>query len=133
MSTNLFGSDLHDKLIGHLKWSTSGKYIAAAMENVVNIWPMPDSSEANEEYNNWFIDDQGEFVTSIAWPKCRRENVVSKEYVLIGRIDGSVALISLYKGTKHVEVLVNCCMPHSKYINMEFMPVIQFLNCYLNF
>ncbi|KRT81776.1 Regulator of chromosome condensation repeat containing protein, partial [Oryctes borbonicus] len=113
MSSNLFGSELNDKLIAHLKWSTSGKYIAAAMENIINIWPMPDSAEENEEHTNWFIDDQAEIVTSITWPKRRRENVVSKEYLLVGKIDGSVALISLYKGLKHVEVLVNCCMQHT--------------------
>ncbi|KAK9737174.1 HECT-domain (ubiquitin-transferase) [Popillia japonica] len=113
ISSNLFGSDLHDKLITHLKWSTSGKYIAAAMENIINIWPMPDSTEENEEHTNWFIDDQTEMVTSLVWPKRRRENVVSKEYLLVGKIDGSVALISLYKGMKHVEVLVNCSMQHT--------------------
>lgn len=75
---------------------------------------MPDSTEENEEHTNWFIDDQTEMVTSLVWPKRRRENVVSKEYLLVGKIDGSVALISLYKGMKHVEVLVNCSMQHSE-------------------
>lgn len=125
MSNNLFGSDLHDKLIGHLKWSTGGHYIAAAMENVVNVWPMStNNTEEHEEYANWFIEDQGEIVTSITWPRCRRENVVSKEYLLIGRIDGSVALMSLYKGIKHVEVLANCCMQNSEYRTVKIYLLI---------
>ena len=38
-STNVFGSELHGELISHLAWSSSGKFLSAAMEKSINIWP----------------------------------------------------------------------------------------------
>lgn len=38
---NVCGKDLEGTLISRLAWSSNGKYIAAAMEDTLNIWYLP--------------------------------------------------------------------------------------------
>ncbi|KAF2896405.1 hypothetical protein ILUMI_09771 [Ignelater luminosus] len=112
-SMNVYGTELQGKLIGHIKWSPTGDYIAAAMENIINIWPVSMSNEETDGCKEWFIDDQHEFVTCMTWPKYKHEDVNKKDYLLVGRIDGTVSLISVYRGNKEVETLINCSLSHA--------------------
>ncbi|KAJ8965419.1 hypothetical protein NQ314_004172 [Rhamnusium bicolor] len=105
-SIDVFGSELQGKLIGHLKWSPTGEYIAAALDNFINIWPL-NKSEQSDGYSDWFIEDQKEFITVITWPKYKSDSSCDKDYMLVGKIDGSVTLITVYKENKQVETLQN--------------------------
>lgn len=40
-----YGNELNGDLIGLLSWSPSGKFLAAAVENIVNIWHVPGKLE----------------------------------------------------------------------------------------
>jgi WD40 repeat protein len=40
-SENVFGSELSGELISQLGWSASGKFVAAAMDSIVNVWHLP--------------------------------------------------------------------------------------------
>lgn len=106
MSTDVFGSELQGRHISHLKWSPTGEYIAAALDNIINVWPLTKSEESSC-YNDWFIEDQTEFITAMVWPKQKNECMNNKDYILIGKIDGSVACITVYKEKKQVESLSN--------------------------
>nr|XP_022910583.1 probable E3 ubiquitin-protein ligase HERC1 [Onthophagus taurus] len=109
-STDLFGCELQDKPISHLKWSTAGKYLAAAMENVVNIWPLPKNDATNPELAKWFMENQEETITAMEWPKNKEFSHSSKEHLLIGKVDGSVTLMAFSEGTRSVETLFNYCL-----------------------
>ncbi|XP_018324237.1 probable E3 ubiquitin-protein ligase HERC1 isoform X2 [Agrilus planipennis] len=113
-SINVYGAELQGKTIGHLKWSPNGDFVAAAMENVINVWPTRNMSQEREGLQKWFIDGQKEFITTMTWPQIKREEDLNgKEYLLIGRIDGSVSLISITSETKEVQHLSNCSLQHA--------------------
>lgn len=114
-SADFFGNDLQGRHIGHLKWSATGEYIAAALDNFINIWNLK-TTERYDGYNNWFIDDQKEFITAMTWPKNDNEAKNNEEYLLIGKIDGSVSLIAVQKGEKREKILQNYCLPRGKLI-----------------
>lgn len=86
-SEDTFGNDLQGKLIGHLCWSPKGDYLAASLDSVVNIWPMK-KSDQSEGYD-WLIEEQKEFITTMCWPKTKNEEVIDRENLLIGKIDGN--------------------------------------------
>ncbi|XP_039291292.1 probable E3 ubiquitin-protein ligase HERC1 [Nilaparvata lugens] len=44
LSENVYGSQLNGQLIDHLGWSPSKKFIAASMNNTINIWYLPEIS-----------------------------------------------------------------------------------------
>ena len=69
-----------------------GNYLAAALDNIINIWPIK-KSEQSEGYD-WFIEYQKEFITVICWPRFKNEEQTDKEYLLIGKIDGKCLLIN---------------------------------------
>lgn len=106
ISIDVFGSELHGRQISHLQWSPSGKYIAAALDNIVNVWPLT-KSENIRCYDSWFIEDQKATITAMVWPKYKNHCVTSKDYLLIGKVDGSVTCITVHKGKKSVEHLKN--------------------------
>lgn len=114
MSTDIFGSELQGRHIGHLKWSPTGEYIAAALDNIINVWPL-NKSEETSCYNDWFIEDQKEFITALVWPRHRRESSSNKEYLCVGKMDGSVTLMTIHKEKKQAETLSNFSVPHCKY------------------
>lgn len=114
-SHDVFGCELHGKLIGHLKWSPGADYIAAAMENVINVWCAKGASEERmNAYGFWFIEDQHEFVTAMTWPKCKIGEDDCKDYLIVGKIDGSVSLVTVMKHSKDVQHLVNCSLTFGK-------------------
>nr|CAI5839109.1 unnamed protein product [Callosobruchus analis] len=110
IATDIFGSELQGKLIGHLKWSPTGEFLAAALDNYINIWPMKKSEEA-ESYSDWFIEDQKQFITALCWPKNKSEGTSEKSFLLVGKIDGSVSMITICSENKQVEHLTNFCLP----------------------
>lgn len=113
---DVYGCDLQGKHIGHLKWSSSADYIAAAMENIVNIWYLECSTESSSSNNGCFIDNQNDFITAMTWPSFKSREDYSKNYLIVGKIDGSVSLISIYKDEKEVVPLANCSTTHGKSI-----------------
>ncbi|CAG9853588.1 unnamed protein product [Phyllotreta striolata] len=112
VSTDVFGSELQDRLIGHLKWSPMGNFIAAALDNVINIWPLKKCENVNC-YNDWIIEDQKEFITTMTWPKNKDETTCVKDYLIVGKIDGSVSMITLTEDSKQVSVLQEFTMTRS--------------------
>ncbi|XP_050515460.1 probable E3 ubiquitin-protein ligase HERC1 isoform X1 [Diabrotica virgifera virgifera] len=110
MSTDVFGNELLGHLIGHLEWSPTGLYIAAALNNIINIWPLKKSENTNS-YSDWFIDDQKDFILQMKWPKNKGKHIQDKDYLLVGKLHGSVSLITVTEGNKQVEELQNFSMP----------------------
>ncbi|KAK4883685.1 hypothetical protein RN001_007004 [Aquatica leii] len=111
-SMDVYGVELQGKLIGNIKWSPTGDYIAASMENIVNVWPLTSCTE-EDSYGEWFIDDQQGIITCMTWPICKNEEPSKRNYLLIGRIDGTVSLISVYRNDKRVQTLINCSLAHA--------------------
>lgn len=106
ISIDIFGNELYGRQISQLHWSPSGEYIAAALENYINVWPLT-KSENISCYNSWFIEDQTEIITAMVWPKYKNQYDNNKDYLLIGKIDGSVACITVNKEKKCEEHLTN--------------------------
>ncbi|XP_030752542.1 probable E3 ubiquitin-protein ligase HERC1 [Sitophilus oryzae] len=104
-SINTFGNDLQGKLIGHLEWSPMGDYLAAALDSVINIWCIR-KTEQSQEFD-WFVEHQKEFITVMCWPKNKNENATDKDYLLVGKIDGTVTLLTVLHASKRVETLMN--------------------------
>lgn len=115
-NTEVYGRELQGKLIGHLKWSPESDYIAAAMENIINVWYLKGVNVGGEEgYGGWFIEDFQEFVTAMTWPKHKEIANTTKNYLIVGKIDGSVSLVIVDKSHKEVEHLVNCSLSFGKF------------------
>ncbi|XP_057693805.1 probable E3 ubiquitin-protein ligase HERC1 isoform X9 [Corythoichthys intestinalis] len=77
-------------------WSVTGKYLASAMEKMVNIWQV--------NGGKGLLDVQPHWVSALAWPDDEPESLWSGEptdMLLVGRMDGSLGLI---------EVLDSCSM-----------------------
>ncbi|XP_076258464.1 putative E3 ubiquitin-protein ligase HERC1 isoform X2 [Rhynchophorus ferrugineus] len=113
-SMDTFGPDLQGKLISHLQWSPNGDYLAAALDTVINIWPIAKvSSGLFLEQMNWFIEHQKEFITVMCWPRNKSKNFAEKDHLLVGKIDGTVTLLTILKDSKQVETLTNFCLSHA--------------------
>ncbi|KAL7980305.1 hypothetical protein Chor_014634 [Crotalus horridus] len=71
-------------------WSISGKYLAGALEKMVNIWQV--------NGGKGLLDIQPHWVSALAWPE---ENPSAAwageepEFLLVGRMDGSLGLIEV--------------------------------------
>lgn len=102
LSQDMYGSDLQGKIISQLTWSTSGRYIAAVMENTLNIWAIGSKNEKKEFY----IDEQSAYITCVTWPKIERQS--EKQQLIVGRINGSVALVMFNNEQKETLELENC-------------------------
>ncbi|XP_050295909.1 probable E3 ubiquitin-protein ligase HERC1 isoform X2 [Anthonomus grandis grandis] len=111
LNVNTFGNDLQGKLIGHLRWSSTGDYLAASLDNVVNIWPIKRQIDHAQGYE-WFIEPQQEFITVICWPNKKNEETVNTEHLLVGKIDGTVSVLLINKETNKIETLMNFSVPH---------------------
>lgn len=122
ISDDIFGNELNGRLIGHLKWSPTGKYLAAAMDNVINIWPIT-SSELTKK--DWFIEDQKNFITTLTWPKIKSNESNEQDFLLVGKIDGSVTLIKVGDGVKQIEPLVNCSLNCGKLFQLNSLVQIS--------
>ncbi|XP_068597946.1 probable E3 ubiquitin-protein ligase HERC1 [Brachionichthys hirsutus] len=73
-----------------LGWSVTGKYLASAMEKMVNIWQV--------NGGKGLLDVQPHWVSALAWPKEEAESLwygEPKDLLLVGRMDGSLGLIEV--------------------------------------
>ncbi|XP_042200055.1 probable E3 ubiquitin-protein ligase HERC1 [Callorhinchus milii] len=85
-------------------WSVSGKYVAAAIEKVVNIWQV--------NGGKGLLDLQPHWVSALAWPEegpvaCWAGDTL--EVLLVGRMNGSLGLIEVVNSsTMHRIELEHC-------------------------
>ncbi|KAM5242070.1 putative E3 ubiquitin-protein ligase HERC1 isoform 18-T27 [Hipposideros larvatus] len=79
-----------DPSFSPVSWSVSGKYLAGALEKMVNIWQVNGGKA--------LIDIQPHWVSSLAWPEegpATAWSGESPELLLVGRMDGSLGLIEV--------------------------------------
>ncbi|KAM3626014.1 uncharacterized protein V6R79_021387 [Siganus canaliculatus] len=78
-----------DPSLSPLAWSVTGKYLASAMEKMVNIWQV--------NGGKGLLDMQPHWVSALAWPEKEPEPLwwESKDMLLVGRMDGSLGLIEV--------------------------------------
>ncbi|XP_023674598.2 probable E3 ubiquitin-protein ligase HERC1 isoform X1 [Paramormyrops kingsleyae] len=79
-----------DPSLSPVTWSVTGKYLAAAMEKMVNIWQV--------NGGKGLLDVQPHWVSAMTWPE--KEPPSSwpgdpQEVLLVGRMDGSLGLIEV--------------------------------------
>ncbi|XP_017786874.1 PREDICTED: probable E3 ubiquitin-protein ligase HERC1 isoform X2 [Nicrophorus vespilloides] len=98
-SMDVYGLELSNKPITNLCWSQYGNCLAASMGNIVNIWNVTGTS-ANQDDRDWYIDDQHVQVTCMTWPQYKPDSDV--DYILIGKIDGTVTLLAIQKDQKNI-------------------------------
>lgn len=93
-----------DPCMSPLAWSVTGKYLASAMEKLVNIWQV--------NGGKGLLDVQPHWVSALAWPKEEVESLwcgESKDMLLVGRMDGSLGLIELLDSSSmHRTELEHC-------------------------
>lgn len=109
---DMYGSDFQEKAIHHLKWNSSGKYIAAVMESLVNIWAINLQMAEQHIEQEWYIVEQTAYITSTAWAKVETGDDVY--HLLIGKINGSVALVTVSNNEKVSEELDHCSKSYGK-------------------
>ncbi|XP_046401290.1 probable E3 ubiquitin-protein ligase HERC1 isoform X2 [Ischnura elegans] len=111
-SEDIYGSELHGKSISLLCWSASGRYLAAAMENVINIWILPNTVGLLLSGEDYHILEQSAWVTTLQWPTHSNgdswECSDLWECLLVGRSNGTVALADVTITSAEVEELPQC-------------------------
>uniref|UniRef100_A0A8D3C3F9 E3 ubiquitin-protein ligase HERC1 n=1 Tax=Scophthalmus maximus TaxID=52904 RepID=A0A8D3C3F9_SCOMX len=73
-----------------LAWSVTGKYLASAIDKMINIWQV--------NGGKGLLDVQPHWVSALAWPKEEAESLwcgEPKDMLLVGRMDGSLGLIEV--------------------------------------
>ncbi|KAG8440199.1 hypothetical protein GDO86_006116 [Hymenochirus boettgeri] len=71
-------------------WSVSGRYLAGGLEKTVNIWQV--------NGGKGIVDAQPHWVSALAWPEENPAaiwNIDAPESLLVGRVDGSLALVEV--------------------------------------
>ncbi|XP_077942009.1 putative E3 ubiquitin-protein ligase HERC1 isoform X9 [Gasterosteus aculeatus] len=79
-----------DPCMSPLAWSVTGKYLASAMEKLVNIWQV--------NGGKGLLDVQPHWVSALAWPREEAESLwcgEPRDVLLVGRMDGSLGLIEV--------------------------------------
>uniref|UniRef100_A0A3Q3XB61 HECT-type E3 ubiquitin transferase n=1 Tax=Mola mola TaxID=94237 RepID=A0A3Q3XB61_MOLML len=93
-----------DPCLSPLAWSVTGKYLASAMEKMVNIWQV--------NGGKGLLDVQPHWVSALAWPKEEAETLwcgEPKDMLLVGRMDGSLGLIEVLDSSNmHRTELEHC-------------------------
>ncbi|KAB0406128.1 hypothetical protein E2I00_018590, partial [Balaenoptera physalus] len=94
-----------DPSFSPVSWSISGKYLAGALEKMVNIWQV--------NGGKGLVDIQPHWVSALAWPEEGPSSAwsgESPELLLVGRMDGSLGLIEVVDvSTMHRRELEHCC------------------------
>ncbi|KAK7862054.1 hypothetical protein R5R35_011478 [Gryllus longicercus] len=91
-----YGSELDGEIISHLGWSPSGRFIAAAMQDTVNIWHLPENSSSSLGSEKLHITTLSGWVTCCTWPQQRPQlDLSSPENLLVGTINGLVVLLTV--------------------------------------
>ncbi|XP_053490210.1 probable E3 ubiquitin-protein ligase HERC1 isoform X6 [Ictalurus furcatus] len=97
-------------------WSTSGKFLAAALEKVVNIW----------QFNGGkgLLDLQPHWVSSLAWPENEAGCLWAgepRELLLVGRIDGTLGLLEVLDASNMQRTeLLHCYRKDVAVMNMAW-------------
>ncbi|XP_061742965.1 probable E3 ubiquitin-protein ligase HERC1 isoform X4 [Nerophis ophidion] len=89
-----FGSP-SDFCLSPLAWSVTGKYLASALEKMVNIWQV--------NGGKGLLDVQPHWVSALAWPEEEPQSLWSGEptdMLLVGRMDGSLGLIEVLDSSR---------------------------------
>ncbi|XP_057578758.1 probable E3 ubiquitin-protein ligase HERC1 isoform X12 [Hippopotamus amphibius kiboko] len=93
-----------DPSFSPVSWSISGKYLAGALEKMVNIWQV--------NGGKGLVDIQPHWVSALAWPEegpTTAWSGESPELLLVGRMDGSLGLIEVVDvSTMHRRELEHC-------------------------
>uniref|UniRef100_G3RBI4 HECT-type E3 ubiquitin transferase n=1 Tax=Gorilla gorilla gorilla TaxID=9595 RepID=G3RBI4_GORGO len=93
-----------DPSFSPVSWSISGKYLAGALEKMVNIWQV--------NGGKGLVDIQPHWVSALAWPEegpATAWSGESPELLLVGRMDGSLGLIEVVDvSTMHRRELEHC-------------------------
>ncbi|KAE8748468.1 hypothetical protein FOCC_FOCC004763 [Frankliniella occidentalis] len=115
---SVFGSELQGEEIAQLCWSPTGRFLAACMGNTLNLWmlpPVPADNSGTPWTDNFLVLSNAAWITALAWPEEYSLNLgptdTKCEHLLIGRIDGSVALLELDSEKQECIELPNCSLP----------------------
>ena len=83
--------DFDTHLLSHLSWSPSAKFIAAAMDGMINIWSLAGG--------RGHLDVQSHWVTALTFPRYKGlfegSMGLATDCLVVGRLNGSVALIDI--------------------------------------
>ncbi|XP_048738015.2 probable E3 ubiquitin-protein ligase HERC1 isoform X3 [Ostrea edulis] len=84
--------ELNGNLLSCICWSSTGKYLAGAMDNIVNVW--------TTSGGKGHMDIQPHFVSVLSWPEHKGMMGgclgLTTDMLLIGRLDGSLAYIDVF-------------------------------------
>ncbi|XP_062242430.1 probable E3 ubiquitin-protein ligase HERC1 isoform X5 [Platichthys flesus] len=93
-----------DPSLSPLAWSVTGKFMASAIDKMVNIWQV--------NGGRGLLDVQPHWVSALAWPQQEVQSLwcgEPKDMLLVGRMDGSLGLIEvLDTGTMQRTELEHC-------------------------
>lgn len=83
------GESLGSCVPEHLSWSSCGKFLAASLDNIINIWEI-----SGQEC---FIEVSPSIITAMTWPQSKglAEGLHKCDSLLLGRADGSIAIIEV--------------------------------------
>ncbi|XP_034385564.1 probable E3 ubiquitin-protein ligase HERC1 isoform X2 [Cyclopterus lumpus] len=94
-----------DPCMSPLAWSVTGKYLASAMEKLVNIWQV--------NGGRGLLAVQPHWVSALAWPEEESESLwlgEPRDLLLVGRMDGSLGLIEVLDASSMQRTeLEHCC------------------------
>ncbi|XP_028822113.1 probable E3 ubiquitin-protein ligase HERC1 [Denticeps clupeoides] len=81
-----------DPSLAPVSWSVCGRFLAAAMEKVVNVWQV--------NGGRGLVDLQPHWVSSLCWPEVEppsmwEARVGSQDVLLIGRMDGTLGILEI--------------------------------------
>ncbi|XP_077988697.1 putative E3 ubiquitin-protein ligase HERC1 [Glandiceps talaboti] len=97
--------DYDGQLLTNISWNATGKLIAGSMDNLVNIWAVSGG--------RGHLDTQPHLITALTWPQHRAlfegRAGTAMDLLLIGRIDGSVAMIEVIDSTTFNRVELDHC------------------------
>lgn len=115
-SLAVYGSELHGELISHLSWSSSGRYLSAAMQASLNIWHLNDDGKVSGEC---FIDSDTDWITAVCWPTSR-QNVEDGESCLVGCVNGIVSLITVRHTMFSKLELIHASQPNASVVQISW-------------
>ncbi|XP_078688080.1 putative E3 ubiquitin-protein ligase HERC1 isoform X3 [Branchiostoma floridae x Branchiostoma belcheri] len=97
--------DLMGSQLSHVCWNANGRLLAASMENMVNIWSVAGG--------RGHLDLQPCWVTAITWPQNKGlldgRGLSGTDMLLIGRLDGSLALVEVLDSSTFNRVELEHC------------------------
>ncbi|XP_053573266.1 probable E3 ubiquitin-protein ligase HERC1 isoform X7 [Bombina bombina] len=98
------GAEDSDPSLSPVCWSVSGRYLAGALEKMVNIWQV--------NGGKGLLDPQPHWVSALTWPEeASRETWTSDtpEFLLVGRMDGSLGLIEVTDASSMCRIELEHC------------------------